>query len=193
VRVLSGRLLEARLYLAYVAAIAVPGSAVPVLEEPRTAKRAVDRLPDDALKLLIEEGRRQLDRQAAELNRNQTRATTLLTLTIAELVFLFTSRAAITEHCWRVDVLWWLATALGMLAVAGCIAVTITPAVYGSISVTALSDSTDRTLAVLAEEYTLAGGAGDVTNAARLTVLRDAAWLAMVTGGLIVLLLPFSA
>jgi hypothetical protein len=192
-KIVTGPFAEARGYLQYVLALLHPGTDVPVFHGPRDRRTNLEHLQDEDYTLIIEEGRRQLDRQAAEMQRNHTRAATLLTVTVAEIVFLVSSRAAVFDHSLLVTVPWFVGVALAVLALAGTISVLTSKAVYGYVDTVDLADGSTPVLPRLARAYADAAPIGDVTNAARLTVLRDAVWLAALTAVCLVMITPFSA
>jgi hypothetical protein len=84
----DGRFAEARVYLLYVLALLRPGVEAPTFGAPSEFTGDIDRLDDDDLEIVIDEGRRQLDRQLADLERNRSRAATLLTVGLAEIAVL---------------------------------------------------------------------------------------------------------
>jgi hypothetical protein len=77
-----------------------------------------------------------------------------------------------------------------VLALAGTISVLTSKAVYGYVDTVDLADGSRPVLPRLARAYTDAAPIGDVTNAARLTVLRDAVWLAALTAVCLVMITP---
>lgn len=189
--VAEGRFREARGYLRYLAALLVPGRAVPVFEQPPPVL-VDDSLTDDDRKLLIEESHRQLERQATDLGRNHTRAATLLTITIAELAFLTTTAPAVFTRSPIVIGLWVLSAVLAVLALGGTVSVLTSRAVYGRVDPASLGRGPAPILPELARQYVASVGPGEATNAARLTVLRDAVWLAVLAAAALVLITPFS-
>jgi hypothetical protein len=185
---------EIRVYLRYVFALARPGSRVPVFGRPRQAARNVASKTDEEQRLLLEEARVQLAGQANAMQNNQTRAATLLTLTVAELVYLVKVASNVLDRRGPALVtLWGLALAFAFLALAGAVAVLTTRAEYGGVNIAQVIDSDGDVRVELASRYAGAIDTGARTNAARLTVLRDAAWLAVMAGLLLVATIPVSS
>lgn len=181
---------EAYVYLRYVAALAKPGNRVPVFGAPRRADRTVTSKDPAEQALLLEEARSQIVWQAESMQHNTTRAATLLTIAVAELVFLTMVANNVLGHGAVAVALWSAAVTFAVLSLAGAVAVLTTRAEYGIVSLTAVIDSDEPTLAELARRYTDATEIGARTNATRLTVLRDAVLLAVVAGvGLVAVLL----
>lgn len=181
---------EAYVYLRYVAALAKPGNRVPVFGAPRNANRSATGKDPTEQAMLLEEARSQIARQAESMQHNTTRAATLLTITVAELVFLTKVANNVLDHGPLAVGLWSAAVTFALLSLAGAVAVLTTRAEYGTVNLTAVIDSDEPTLAELAQRYADATDIGARTNATRLTVLRDAVLLAVVAGvGLVAVLL----
>jgi hypothetical protein len=192
-KVVTGKYAEARGYLQYVAALLYPGREVPVFQQPRRIQTDLQDCSDDDFTLLLEEGRRQLERQAADMQRNHTRAATLLTVTVAELVFLAASGPGVFSDGLLVIAIWLVSVTLSVLALAGTVSVLTSSAEYGNVSTVDLADGPRPVLPELARQYTDAVGTGESTNAARLTILRDAVWLAVIAAVFLVLTTPFTS
>lgn len=185
---------EVRVYLRYVLALANPGVRVPIFGRPRQAERSVTSKNPEEQILLLDEARSQLAGQANAMQNNQTRAATLLTVTVAELVYLVTVASNILKRGEPALVsVWGFALALAFMALAGAVAVLTTRAEYGGVNLTQVIDSDQAVLAELATRYAESLGIGALTNATRLTVLRDAVWLAVMAGLALVLTVPFSS
>ena len=144
-KVISGRGAEVRGYLHYVVALVKPGSSVPVFHDARRPEGDITSKPKDAQDLIIEEGRIQISRQAAALQHNTTRAATLLTITVAELVFLAKSGPNVFDHSPWVVVPWLFSVALAALALAGTGSVLTSSANYSYVDVVDLVDSNEPT------------------------------------------------
>lgn len=191
-KTVDGRRAEARLYLAYVLALFRPGTAVPVFHQPRKPTRSAASLPAVDRAIVIEEGRRQLDHQNADMQRNHTRAATLLTVTVAEVVFLARAASTAFDSAWPVLFAWAASAVLAALAAAGAVAVLTTSAVYGRVHTADIIDSPEPAEETAARLYADAVGFGESTNAARLTVLRDAVLLTLLAALLLAALTPFT-
>jgi hypothetical protein len=187
----NGPFREARGYLSYVAALLYPGRSVPVFEQPPKLVINMQRLSPSDKALLIEEGRTLLANQADAMGRNQTRAATLLTIAVAELVFLAKAGGDVIAHRGWPYLPWTVGLVVAALSLAGAVSVLTSSAVYGGISADALVRDESPVVDALATQYLDALGPGEATNAARLTVLRDAVWLAVLAG--VMLIVVFAA
>ncbi len=188
----TGRFREQTLYLRYVAALLRPGREVPVFDEPRDPSEKLSSFSNDDRRIVIDEARQQLARQREDVQRNHTRAATLLTVALAELAYAAASGPAIVQAHWSVIVLWALSGIAALLALAGAIAVLTVRADYGIIDTAAMTGWSPPLLPRLAREYATAVGPGEATNNARLTVLRDAVFLAVISALLLAPTTPFS-
>lgn len=182
-KVVSGRLAELRAYLAYCAALFRPGVAVPVFQQPAPFVADLTVLPDADLTLIIEEGRRQLDRQYADLERTRGRAGTALTVALGTLAALAGLAPTAVSGPLPCRILWVLSAVLVLFGVAGTAAVLTAQARLGAVytDVFAADDPSRHGLARL---YAEVSGIGEVTIAARVTVLRDAT-LVLVLGAVL--------
>lgn len=175
-RVLTGRFAEPRGYLLYCLALLRPGVGVPVFEQPAGFTGDLSALDPQNLTLVIEEGRRHLDRQVAALDRARGRAGTGLTVGLAALTALAGLARAVWQGPIAALVLWAISAALIVLSIAGSAAVLTTQARLGAIHAAWLADS-NPTAVLLAGTYADQVGIGDATVAARVTILRDATLL----------------
>jgi hypothetical protein len=144
---------------------------------------------EPSLKLLVEEGRRQLDRQSETYKYATDRAQTLLTVGLVVLGFTAASLNTVTgANDWREAVglaLWTVALALAVLGVAGAASVIVVRGDFEAIDTTHLSTWSSPILARLAEDYAKAVVLGETTVAARITMFRQStrlvSWAAVVT------------
>ncbi|MFE7854045.1 hypothetical protein [Streptomyces sp. NPDC057403] len=182
----TGRFAEARLYLHYCATLLHPGRTLPTFADPAPYTGNLDHFQEEDLALLIEEGRRQLDRQAADLDRIRNRAGALaavsLTLTSAAVA---KSADVLTRH-WTLVATWAISCALAVLAVAGAAAVLAGQAVFGRMDTRLAAQGPRPTQKYLAAGYIEQVSTGEETVRTFLTVFRDAVTLA-VTSALIFL------
>lgn len=174
---LTGRFAEARLYLVYCAALLHPGRALPTFTEPAVVSIDLDSDADDELALIIEEGRRQLDRQMADLERIRNRAGALATVSLALAAAVVTKTADALKAHWAVAALWVLACALAVLAVAGAAAVLSARAVFGQTDTLTAAQGARPFRRYLAEAYAESVAVGEETVRTFLTVFRDAVTL----------------
>lgn len=140
---------------------------------------------DDDLRLLIDEGRRQLDRQRADLEHIRSRAQFLFTTALALLVVLAAALKIVrAEDSWPLSIAWaagMLFVGAGLLAAGGIVT---GRADLGIIDAAALSTAATPVDAALASAYANIVSVGEDTVATRLTVLRDAV-LAILLGSVV--------
>lgn len=178
-------LLEVRLFVDHALVLWVPGSRLTTVDAHPGGGGAPTGWSAAEIQLLIDEGRRQLDRQRADLDHIRARAQFLFTTAVALLVVL-----AAGAHTVRADgsgalsVAWaagMLFVGAGLLAAAGIIS---GRADLGIIDAAALSSVSPPVDEALAGAYAEIVAVGENTVAARLTVLRDAV-LAVLLGSLV--------
>lgn len=190
--VVRGRLAEARLYLYYVAAVLRPGVRVPTFGEPVGFDRSLDSFKDDDLKLIIEEGRRALDRQEADLEHIRSRAGTLLTIGLAEIAVLSALAARSFVHGAVIVTLWCLSAIAIVLAVGGAASVLTSQARMGRFDIRQIAAHTPPLLRSSARDYLQSLGHGEETVRTRLTVVRDAVLLETLAALLLAVAWPFT-
>ena len=185
VRVIEGRCREARAYLRYCFALLRPGMVVPVFEAPSETSPQIDTFDDAQLQVVLDEGRRQVDRQRQDLERVQNRAATALTIGLAEIALLSNGGNTVLRAGWPYIMAWLLAVFCVFLGVAGASSLlTARPAVSSPTVTDLASYKGDSVLYAAAYSYEQSVGMGEVTLSARVTVLRDLALL-LVLGGMI--------
>jgi len=167
---------EAGMYLRYILALFSAGRPVPVFDAQGLKPRSVDSWSPDEQRLLVDEGRRQLDRQVADLYQIQTRAQIVLTTGIALGVGWASMLSSIFDASglWQVAVmvLWITAGVLIVLTTLGAAALVSVRADFGMIHATLLSLSTPPVLDALAAAYARTVRIGHNTIATRLGLLR---------------------
>jgi hypothetical protein len=148
---------------------------------------------DDDLRLLVDEGRRQVDRQTNDLERIRLRAQVLLALGIAleGTAGSFQSEVSKADSCW-VWALWILALLLIGFSILGAAATAATRADLEIIHATALSRYEPNALRHLADDYAAIMPGNESQIATRLINMRLAIILVLV-GGLCALLTWFAA
>lgn len=164
------------MYLRYIHALFGAGRPVPVFDAQGITPRSVDTWSSDEKKLLVDEGRRQLDRQVADLYQIQTRAQIVVTTGIAlgaAWASMFSS-VFDASGVWQVAVmaLWITAAMLIVLTTLGAAALMSVRADFGMIHATLLSLSTPPVLDALAAAYARTVRVGHNTVATRLGLLR---------------------
>jgi hypothetical protein len=187
VPVVTGRFAEARLYLRYCAALLCPGRILPTFADPAPYTGNLDHFQEEDLAFLIEEGRRQLDRQAADLDRIRNRAGALATVSLALTSATVAKSADVLTRQWPLVAAWATSCALAVLAVAGAAAVLTGRAVFGRMDTRLAAQGPRPTLKYLAAGYIEQVSTGEETVRTFLTVFRDAVTLA-VTSTLIFLI-----
>ncbi|MFF1810773.1 hypothetical protein ACFVXW_16860 [Streptomyces sp. NPDC058251] len=185
--VITGRFAEARLYLRYCASLLHPGRILPTFADPTPYTGNLDHHQEADLALLIEEGRRQLDRQAADLDRIRNRAGALATVSLALISAAVAKSADVLTHHWALVAAWAISCALAVLAVVGAAAVLAGRAVFGRMDTRLAAQGPRPTQKYLASGYIEQVSTGEETVRTFLTVFRDAVTLT-VTSALIFLI-----
>ena len=170
-----------RVYAMHVLGLIAPGLEIPILRAHQVSPQPIDAWSDDDLQHMVEEGRRQLDRQLSDLTQIRNRAQWLFTVGAAITV-------AVAGACTRTNpaggilALWLLALALLVYGVAGSAAILTVRADFKTIDTAVLSASDSPILRALAVSYSRMLGTGENTVATRLTVLWQAV-LFVIGGG----------
>lgn len=168
-------------YAIHVLGLIAPGLEIPVLKAHQVSSQAIDDWSDDDLRLIVEEGRRQLDRQLSDLTQIRSRAQWLFTVGAAITVAVAGAFTR-TDPVGGILVLWFLALASLVYGVAGAAAILTVRADFKTIDTAVLSASDLPILRTLAISYSRMLGTGENTVATRLTVLWQAV-LFVITGG----------
>ena len=182
-KVIEGRFRELRGYFRHCFGVVWPGLEIPVFEHPTTFSGDLTGAQEGELQLVIEEGRRQLDRQASDLERHRTRAGTLVTVALVEIALLSNGARAALRSGWPVTAAWSLSAVLVLLGLAGAVAVLTDKAVLGRSDTQMIASAPSPRLMEAAVSYAQAASLGEPMVAARLTVLRDAVLL-LILGAL---------
>lgn len=173
--------LEVTMYLRHVRGLLIPGITVAIVQTDTLEPGSLDGWDDDALWIVVDEGRRQIDRQAGRFDRIRSGAQLLFTTALALLVVLGASAHRVLHREGVVLSVGWV---VGLVAVAsgtlGAAAILTVKAEFGSIHTALLSRSGPEPLRELAVAYTQQVRAGENTLNARVTVYRDAVWLVLV-------------
>jgi hypothetical protein len=179
---------EATVYLAHVLGVLIPGRKVPAFivhtvdPDPITNWETVDH------QLLVEEGRRQIDRQIGDLAEIRGRAQFVVTTGLALVVLIFAGvRVIANARGPAAFVLWSAAIVLALLGILGASAVIVARKEVGAIDAALMTHQTPPVLPGLAAAYARTVRAGENTIATQITVYRDAVLLvlaAVVTYGL---------
>jgi hypothetical protein len=183
-KVVDGWLAESRVYLWHCLAVVRPGVEVPIFGRPAQFTGDLTNHGAEDLKLVIEEGRRQLDRQLSDLERMRSRGATLVTVGLAEVALLASGARKYFDHGWLTTSAWILSILLVVLGLAGAAAVLTARSVFGRTDTRHVAESLPPLLPVLAHSYATSTDIGEETVRTRLTVLRDTVYL-LVLGGLL--------
>ena len=169
------------IYFAHVIGLIAPGVEIPVFRAHQIAPLPLDDWSEADLEPMIDEGRRQLDRQLCDLERIRGRAQWLLTTGAAITAALGT--ALVAKHP-SGTVLWLWVPALVFLAcgVAGAGAVMTVRADFMAIDTAVLSTKEPPILKTLATSYSRMLRTGENTVATRLTLFRQAVVYVIVGG-----------
>lgn len=131
----------------------------------------MDGWSDDERKLVVEEGRLQIERQQRDLEQVRTRAQFMVTTGLLLMV------GVIAVHGWVVgdavaNVFWWVGAVLTTTAIFGLGAVSVSAKQLTAIDAALLTHSASPVLNDLAQGYARAVRMGEDTLATELTVLR---------------------
>jgi hypothetical protein len=190
--VITGRCRESRAYLWYCLALFWPGVRVPVFEQPIERNPDIAEFTDEELQVVLDEGRRHLDRQRQDLERVQTRSATAATIGLAEIALLSSGGATVI----RAGAFWLIPWLMGVicvfLGVAGAVSLLTTRPAVAAPHVNEIATYAGRhPLYIAAYAHVRDVGIGDVTLSARVTVLRDVALLLVLGAVLYAATWPF--
>jgi hypothetical protein len=165
-----------RIYAQHVLALFRPGRGAPVHEADKNVAGDMSGWSGAQVKTLIEEGRRQIDRQNDDLERVRGRAQVTLTLGLALAGAAGSLRSAVSSaDAVGLWVLWTLALALIAFATLGAAATAVVRADMKMIHAAVLSRYDGDTDRKLARDYANIAATGEKQIATRLTNL----WLAV--------------
>ncbi|WP_121247924.1 hypothetical protein [Solirubrobacter pauli] len=175
-----------RIYAEHVLGLLAPGREIPSHSADRVAAASLAGWSPYELFLMIEEGRRELDRQARDFERVQARAQWLYTVAAAVTAAIGTTlvKGDPTFIHW---VLGLVALVLLGWGTAGAVAIVVVRADFSVIHAPVLSGLARPVDFALAETYAGMMSTGANTVATRVTVLRQAVVL-VATGGYLGLL-----
>ena len=170
---------ESGIYARHVLALFWPNKKAPAIEADHNQAGDVSDWPDKDLELLVEEGRRQLDRQHDDLERIRGRAQVLLALGLALEGTIASLQGSIVEADNELIWLFWtIAILAGAWSVLGAAGTSVVRADMQMIHAAVLSRRTAPLLSDLAADYAAIVMDGEDQLATRLTNLRHAVmWL----------------
>jgi hypothetical protein len=174
------------IYLAHVAGLIAPGVELPVHRAHQIESRPLDEWDADDLQLMIEEGRRQADRQMSDFARIGGRAQWLFTVGAAMVVAL-AGRFALHDYSGVHLVLCLVGLTLLTLGVAGSAALMAARADFRQIDTAVFSSYDAPRHRNLAGSYARMLRTGENTVATRITIYRQAV-VYVILGGYITLL-----
>jgi hypothetical protein len=175
---------ETAVYLAHVAALARPGARVRGFAVHPFQAGALQGWQASDLCLLVEEGRRQVDRQRADLDRVQARSQLLFTVAGVLLGLLVSESDTTARHGTAVATIWYVGLVLVTLGLLGAAALMSVRSTFGGVDAALLSRQPAPVLRSMARAYAQAVAEGENTVATRLTVFRDAVLLVVVGAAL---------
>jgi hypothetical protein len=161
-------------YLQHIAALFRLGKAAAVHESDRNKPGDLASWSDDDLRLLVDEGRRQLDRQNADLEQIRGRAQVLLAIGIALEGTSGALREEVSKGSSWFLALWVLALVLIGFSVLGAAAVAVVRYDGEMIHTTVLSRYTPPVLRRLADDYAAIAPTNESQLATRLINMRFA-------------------
>jgi hypothetical protein len=161
------------IFAAHVTGLLAPGHKLPVHEADQTSPADITAWSPEELALMIEEGRRQFDRQVSDLSDIRSRAQWVFAVAVAALAAL--GAGLVSSHPATGLVVLWIVGLLGLVwGVGGAAAILVARADLKTIHTAILSQQNRPVQLALAEAYARMMPSGENTVAARLTVLRQA-------------------
>lgn len=171
-------------YLQYIYALLRPGHPVPVFNAHPLEPRAIDSWSIDEKKIIVDEGRRQLDRQAADLDQIRSRAQVIITTGIAlgaaTVALLGKVAGAPIDRGLLSFVLWSISLLVVLFSILGATAIVTVRADMGTINTTRLTFCDPPVLDELAMAYARTVRAGGNVISTRLALLRLSILLLLV-------------
>jgi len=163
-------------YLVHVLALITPGEQVPLHRAHQIYPRELTGWETEDLEIMVAEGRRQADRQLADLDQMRTRAQWLFTVGAPIVVAIAAVWPDVdkSDSGWALAV-WLIGLVFATYGVAGAAAIMTVRADLESIDTAVLSGYEPPVLAKLAADYAAMLATGENTVATRLTVFRQAA------------------
>jgi hypothetical protein len=163
------------IYLVHVLALLAPGWEMPTVGANPTPPGSLNGWHEEELKIMLDEGRRESDRQVADLVEIRSRAQWLFTFGTPLVVAVASVYAAIGSG----DSGWWKVLWLGSLlavgyGVVGAAAIVTVRADLNLIDTAVLSRKERPTLESLADDYATMMLVGQNTVATRVTLFRQA-------------------
>jgi hypothetical protein len=175
---------EATVYLGHLLGL-WPGKEVPTYKVHVTVPKDTSSWSPEELTLLVEEGRRQLDRQSSDLECIRGRAQFLFTTALGLLIIVFAdAKTIVTSNNLGPFALWCLAILLSILTLLGAASIITARKELGLIDAAKLTTTERPILPELAAAYGRCVRIGENTVATQVTVFRDAVLLLTLAGAL---------
>jgi len=171
------------IYLRHVAGLFRPGRLIVVPAAHQVQSGSLDGWGEEDLKLIIEEGRRQLDRQNSNFEHILSRAQWVFTVGVA-IVAALTAALFKSRPSWPTIAVGALAFVVVVYGVAGAASIMVVRADFKTIDTALLSQRTPPIQKGLAADYSTMIATGENTIAARLTVFHEAV-LYLIIGGIL--------
>ncbi|HWT94164.1 MAG TPA: hypothetical protein VN238_14255 [Solirubrobacteraceae bacterium] len=159
-------------FLAHVVSLILPGRQLPLFDADQLIPSDVSHWDTDELTILIEEGRRQSDRQHTDLQALRGRAQWLFTVAVTALAALCTGLVS-TKPNGLPAVLWVAGVIALVYGIGGAASVMVARADLRSIHTAVLSSQRQPVNLALAQAYARMMSEGENTFATRLTVFRQ--------------------
>lgn len=173
---------EIGMYFREILGLIRPGHPIPVFDEKDHPEGDLAGWGDHDFKLLIEEGRRQIDSQTVRLEALRTRAQIILTTATAVLGLTIAGLKTIANDGGIVVfIIWFIAIGADLLAVLGAAAVITVRKDMGALNANSLSQNRPPIAQKLASAYARSVTKGEATIAREVTVFRDAVLLMIVS------------
>lgn len=166
-------------YVRAVGALFAPGSRIPATTRHPVKSTSLPGWKADDLSLLISEGRRQADRQAADFERTISRSQILLTTAIALIAVVASFQSQVNRaESDPAAILWWLGLAAMVWGALGSAALICVPAEFESMDTAVMSEYEPPIEARVAFDYADMLRTGAETVATRLHLFHIAvAWI----------------
>lgn len=172
----------AEIYMSYVSCLIQPSKTPSQVAMKLPNPSPVAGMTPDEMLLVVEEGRRQIDRQRSDLQNIRTRAQWMLTIMIAASVALTKAIVSTNSDCLWLLILWIAGMLLTTLAILGTTALIVVAAPIGGMNTAQMGGIQGQGIEALADSYTNTTDVGETTLATMLSVLHKAVFLALVGG-----------
>jgi hypothetical protein len=162
-------------YARHIFALITPGNPPPTLRGDRTTPGDLSGWTTDDLNLLIEEGRRHIDRVLADIDRVRNRAQQTFTAALALLVVVAAQLPTVTRHNRPIFYAIFALSALFVtIGLVGALSVFVVQVKVSIIHAGVLSRYQPPIRKALADDYATVTGESENTSLTLVTVLREA-------------------